>query len=131
MRITRRQLRKIIQEELGRLNESDLPEGYRDPLTNVGDEYSDMTFEEIRGHFKNTGLLDSLMTPSEAQGQTIPPKASGRFLVLRRSDHADLDTEAFKQLQKDKGNEKQFRKVKTLFFVKGGEKYYIVLEMNN
>jgi len=129
MRVTRKQLRRLIKEELGRLNESDLPEGYQDPLTNVGDEYSDMTFEEIRGYFKNTGLLDSLMTPRESQGLTIPPKASGRFLVLKRSDHADLDSNAFKQLQKDKGTEKQFTRVRTLFFVKDGEKYYIVLEI--
>ena len=129
MRITRNQLRQLIQEELGRLNESDLPEGYRDPLTNVGDEYSDMTFEEIRGRFKNTFALDRLMTPQEAYGQTIPPRASGRFLVLRRSDHADLDTEAFKQLQKDKGAEKQFRRMRSFFFVRDGEKYYIVLEV--
>ena len=129
MKITRSKLNQIIREELGRLNESDLPEGYRDPLTNVGDEYSDMKFEDIRDLFKNTQALDMLMTPQLYDGIKREPKASGRFLVLKRSDHADLDTEAFKQLQKDKGTEKNFMKIKTFFFVKDGEKYYIVLEM--
>ena len=128
IKITRSQIIQLIKEELGRLNESDLPEGYQDPLTNVGDDYSDMKFEDIRDLFKNTRALDMLMTPQEMYGRVIGPRATGRFLVLRRSDHADLDTDEFKQLQKDKGAEKNFMKIKTFFFVKDGEKYYIVLE---
>lgn len=128
MKITRSQIIQLIKEELGRLNESDLPEGYRDPLKNVGEDYSDMKFEDIRKLFKNAHALDMLMTPQLYDGIKREPKALGRFLVLKRSDHADLDTEAFKQLQKDKGKEKRFPKVKTFSFVKDGEKYYIVLE---
>jgi len=130
MKITRRQLRQIIKEELSRLNEGDLPEGYRDPLVNVGDDYSDMTFEEIRGYFKSTVGLDMQMTPQERQGMTVPPKASGRFLVLRRADHADLDTAEFKQFQTDRARDKQFRRAKAFFFIKDDEKYFIVLEMS-
>ena len=119
----------VIKEELSRLNEDDLPESYQQPLTNVGDDYSDMTFEDIRGLFNNSSFLDSLMTPSEVHGQTVAPKASGRFFVLRREDHQDLDNPAFKELQVEKGREQNFSRVETLFFMKEGEKYFIVLEV--
>jgi hypothetical protein len=95
----------------------------------VGDDYSDMTFEDIRGLFNNSGFLDSFMTPKEVHGQTIPPKASGRFFVLRREDHQALDNPAFKELQVEKGREKGFSRIQTFFFMKEGEKYFIVLEV--
>ena len=78
MKITRRQLRQIINEELRRvLMEEQLPAGYV-KTTNVGDDNTDVTFDTVRDSLNDTikGLIDRIMT-----GEYTSENVSGKFFI--------------------------------------------------
>ena len=83
MKITRKQLKQLIKEELNRLNESPRPEGYIDTV-NVGDD--EKTIDDVRNGLRNTSYVDRIMT-----NQVPGKRPSGQFFIITLESLGGID----------------------------------------
>ena len=101
MKITHRQLRQIIQEELGRLNEGPKPEGYIKTV-NVGKDGK--TIDDVRNGLKNPAYVDRLFIHATSK------RPSGQFFIASLESlggiehhHSQEGKDELKKLAKEKG----------------------------